>query len=151
MSQSVMRNLCMCGAIFNVMVTARPIWSKYDSFSYIFLTVDSLATKLGLVIHHQKPECLVKKKRIAAFRVKLTAKGQNVSVCPDDISKPPFILFPNSVLWCIIYSLWIGVSCKKIDLLFSRLRSLQELLWSKYDNFYCIFWSADPLATKMVW
>ena len=40
------------------------------------------------------------------------------------------------------------MSCKKIDLLFSRSWSLQELIWSKYDNFYCIFCTADPFATK---
>ena len=37
------------------------IWSKYDSFYYIFWTIDSLATKLDLMIHNHKPECLVKK------------------------------------------------------------------------------------------
>ena len=42
------------------------------------------------------------------------------------------------------------MSCKTIDSLFSRSRSLQELIWSKYDNFCCIFWTADPSATKLV-
>ena len=26
---------------------------------------------------------------------------------------------------------------------------LQELIWSKYNNFHCIFWSAHPFATKL--
>ena len=39
------------------------MWSKYDSFYYIFWTVDSLATKLGLVLHDHKPKCFVKKER----------------------------------------------------------------------------------------
>ena len=43
-------------------------------------------------------------------------------------SKPPNILFPNLVLWCII---------------------MQEFMWSKYYNVYCIFWTADPFATKL--
>ena len=43
-------------------------------------------------------------------------------------SKPPSILLPNLVLWCII---------------------MQELIWSKYDNVYCIFWTADHFATKL--
>ena len=37
---------------------------SYDqnmTFYYSFLTVDSLAIKLGLMIHHQKPECPMKK------------------------------------------------------------------------------------------
>ena len=38
-----------------------------------------------------------------------------------------------------------------MNLLFARLRSLLllELIWSKYDHFYCIFWTADPFATKL--
>ena len=72
-------------AIFKVKVTTRAHMIKYYSFYYIFLTVDSLATKLGLMIHHHKPECLVKKNWITAFRVKVTVKGQSVNVCPDGI------------------------------------------------------------------
>ena len=60
-------------------------------------------------------------------------------------SKQWKILFPN--LYCDASS-WVEV-CKKIDVLFSRSRSLQELIWSKYDNFYCIFWIANPFATKL--
>ena len=37
------------------------MWSKYDYFFYFFWTADSLAAKLGLMIHHHKPECLVQK------------------------------------------------------------------------------------------
>ena len=38
-------------SIFKVKVTARAhkLWSKYDSFLHIIWTVDSLATKLGLI------------------------------------------------------------------------------------------------------
>ena len=50
--------------------------------------------------------------------------------------------------WYCEASLWVRVSCKKIDLLFSKSSSLQELI-SKYDNFYCIFWTADHFATKL--
>ena len=41
------------------------------------------------------------------------------------------------------------MSCEKIRLLFSRSRSQQGLIWSKYDGFYYIFWTADPFATKL--
>ena len=55
-------------------------------FQLYFLTVDSLTTKLGLMILHRKPECPVKKKNwTTAFKVKVTAKGQNINACPDDI------------------------------------------------------------------
>ena len=59
-------------------------WSKYGSFCYIIWTVDSLTTKLDLMIHHQK-QVSYEKNRITAFRVKVTVKGQYVNVCPDDI------------------------------------------------------------------
>ena len=61
------------------------IWSKYESLCYIFWTLDSLETKLGLMIHHHELECPVTKSWITAFRVKVTVKGQNVNVCSDDI------------------------------------------------------------------
>ena len=61
--------------------------SKYDSFYYTIRTVDSLATKLGLmkIIISQSVLWKEKKRGITAFRVKVTVKGQNVNVCPDDI------------------------------------------------------------------
>ena len=50
-------------------------------------TVDSLATKLGLmkIIISQSVLWKEKKRGNTAFRVKVTVKGQNVNVCPDDI------------------------------------------------------------------
>ena len=80
------------------------IWSKYIFFYYIIWTVDSLASKPGLMIHHQKSECLVKKVRLlysrlrSQWRVKMSLFVQMI------FSKPPNILFPNLVLWCIIMS-----------------------------------------------
>ena len=82
----------------------RLIWSKYDSFYYTIWSVDPLATKLCLMIHHQKPECQVKKNWIqhsgsrSQWRVKMLIFVQMIS------SKPPNILFPNIVLWCIVMS-----------------------------------------------
>ena len=76
--------------------------SKYDSFYYIIWTVDSLATKLGLMIHHQKPECPMKK--ITAFRAEVTAKGQNLMFVQMISSKPSNILFSRLVLWFISMS-----------------------------------------------
>ena len=101
------------------------IWSKYDSFYNIFWTVDSLATKLCLMIHHHKPEYPMKKIRwlhsgsTSQWRVKMLMFVQVIS------SKPPNVLLPNLELWCIIMSQ--SVSAKKIELLFSRSRSLQVL------------------------
>ena len=62
-------------------------------------------------------------------------------------SKPPNTLIPNLVLWYIIMS---RSTCRKIASLFSRSRSQQGLIWSDYNSFYCIFWTADPFASKLV-
>ena len=37
------------------------IWSKYDSFYYIFWTADRFATKVCMIVHYYKPECLMEK------------------------------------------------------------------------------------------
>ena len=50
--------------------------------------------------------------------------------------------------WYCYASSLAGVSCKKIRLLFSRSSSQQGPVWSKYDSFYHIFWTADLFATK---
>ena len=39
----------------------RLLWSKYDSFYYIFRTADPFTIKLGLMVHYHMPECLMKK------------------------------------------------------------------------------------------
>ena len=44
-----------------------------------------MATKLGLMIGYHRPDRLVEKNWITAFKVKVTAKGQNVDAYPDDI------------------------------------------------------------------
>ena len=102
------------------------------------------------MIHYHKPECPVEKKWITAFRAAdlLATTQWRVKM---------LMLFRWYLLnhrtfcfltWYCGASLWVGESCKKIYLLFSRSRSLQKLIWSKYDNFYCIFWTADLFATK---
>ena len=104
------------------------IWSEYDSVCYSFWSVhssatkrDSLATKLGLMIPHRKP---YEKKKDYTLKVKVTAKGQNVSVCPDGIFELPCIWLTNLVRGA---SSWARALCQKIGVLFSRLRSQQEL------------------------
>ena len=77
-----------CGKIGSLSSMSRSqwglIWSQYESFYYTFWINDSLATKLGLMIHHLKPECR-EQNWITAFKVKVAAKGQNVGVCQDNI------------------------------------------------------------------
>ena len=48
------------GAIFNVTVTVTACIIKHDCFYYIFLTNDSFATKLNVIVDHHKPKCSAK-------------------------------------------------------------------------------------------
>ena len=83
MSQSVMQKT-NCLQFSRSRSQQGMMWSENDSFYYIFWTLGALATKLGLMIHHHKPVSC-EKNWITAFKVQVTMKGQNVSVCPDDI------------------------------------------------------------------
>ena len=76
------------------------IWSKYDSFYYTVWTVDSLGKKKKikkLRVSRRKTNGLLHWSR-SQWRVKMLIFVQVIS------SKPPNILFPNLVLWCIIMS-----------------------------------------------
>ena len=82
---------------------------------------------------------------IIAFKVKVTVKGQ-MSVFIQIISSKLSNVLQT---WYCDASSWAGVSCKKIDLLFSRSRSQQGLICSEYDSFYYIFRIADPFGAKL--
>ena len=104
MSQSVMQKKKLF-AVFKVKRSQWGlIWWKYDSFYCIFWTFDSSATKLGLMMHHHKLECLVKNILLlhswsrSLWRVKMSMFVQMIS------SKLLNILWPNLVLCCIIMS-----------------------------------------------
>ena len=57
------------------------IWSKYDSFYYIFWTVDSLATKVGMVMQHHEPDsCGHFKFFLLFFNVKVTARAHMIKI-----------------------------------------------------------------------
>ena len=43
---------------------------------------------------------------------------------------------------------WVGVPCRIIGLLSLWSRSQQRLIWSEYDWFYYLFWTADSFAFK---
>ena len=82
----------------------RLIWSKYDSFYYIFWTADSLAAKLDLMILHQKPHCRMNK--IGLLHSGSGSQWQDKTLMFVQLisSKSPNIVFPNLVLWCTIMS-----------------------------------------------
>ena len=100
------------------------------------------------MVHHRKPDCLVKKLDYLEHQVKVSAKVQYVNMCLST----QYLLNQQKMCcltwYCNVLS-WARVSCKKIGLLSSRSRSQQGLIWSKCDSFYCIFLTADPFATKL--
>ena len=49
------------GLLFSRSRLQQGLIRKYDSFYYIFWTADPFATKLGLIVHYHKPECLMEK------------------------------------------------------------------------------------------
>ena len=121
------QNMTLSTIVFELLIPWQPdlVWW------YIIMSQSVMWKKNGLLHSRSRSQ----------WRFKMLMFVQMIS----SSSKPRNILFPNLVLWCIIMcQLW----CKKIDVLFSRSRSLQVLIWPKYDNFYCIFWTADPFCTK---
>ena len=95
--------------ILLLLLSSRPrsqqwlIWWKYGSFYNIIWTVDSLATKLGLMIHHQKPECPMTKIGYC-IQGQGHSEGQNLMFVQMMSSKPSNILFSNLVFWFFIMS-----------------------------------------------
>ena len=63
-------------------------------------------------------------------------------------SKPPNILFPNLVLWCIIMSR--SVMQKDWFAVF-KFRVTVRAHLIRYDCFYHVCWTADLFATKFNW
>ena len=74
------------------------IRSMHDSFYYIIWTVDSLATKLGLITYDHKPECSVKRIGLLHSRSRSQRRIRMLMFVQMISSKPPNILFPNLVL-----------------------------------------------------
>ena len=69
----------------------------------ILWTADSLATKLGLMVHHHKPEYLVTKLDYCIQGQGHSKGSQWQWMFVQMISsKPPNMLLPNLAWWCII-------------------------------------------------
>ena len=82
-----MQIFCVCVLSSRLRSQQGFLWSKYDSFYYIFWTVDSLRTKLDLMIYIIIRQSVLWKKRITAFKDKVKAEGQNVDVCPNECNQ----------------------------------------------------------------
>ena len=149
MSQSIMQKVWFAIFKVNVTVTARAcITREYDYFYYTFRTFGTIVTKLGLIVQHKKPEWAVEKLDYC-----IQGQGHSIGSKCQCLSRWYFL---NCYRFC--YQTWYcdaspcaALSCKKIGLLFSRSKSEQRLIWSKYNRFYSVFLTADPFATNLVW
>ena len=85
------------------------IWSKYDSFFYIFSTVDSLAMELCLMIHRHKP-CVLWK--TLDYCIDGHNEGSNVNVCEDDdLINCQTVCYQT---WYCDASSWAGMHAKRL-------------------------------------
>ena len=141
-------------AIFKVKITARTHMIKLWLFTLYFFNCWFLGNQTWSNDTSSEARVSYKKKRLlhsgsrSQWRVKMLMFVQMIAI---KLFLFCFMLNHQTFCfqtWYCDSSLWVRVSCKKIDLLFSRSRSLRELIWSRYDNFYCIFWTADAFATK---
>ena len=81
------------------------VWSKCDRFYHIFWIANPCATKLGLIVHYHKLECLIKK-------LDCCVQGQDhskISEClwlfiPMLSSEMLNLILPNLLQLCIIMS-----------------------------------------------
>ena len=126
-------------------------YTQNVAFKYIIWTADAFAIKLGLVAHHHKVDCLVKRLDCSvAVKVKVTEKVKKSSEC----SSGRYLLS----CWTFCYQIWYGdatlwakVSCKKIGLLSSSSRVTVRAHLIRYDCFYHMCWTADLFATRFNW
>ena len=117
-------------AVSKVKVTVKD--NQNMTFKYIIWTVDPFVTKLGLMVHHRKVDCPVKRLDCSVVvQLKVTGKVQNSSECSSGLYVLSF--------WTVCNQTWYGdatslakVSCKKIGLLSSSSGSLWGLrvIWS---------------------
>ena len=107
----VMQTFCCC-CYLQGQGHSEDSFDQNMTFFFMFWTVDSLATKPGLMIHHQKPECPVKKNGLLHLvprsqqRVRMLMFVQKISFKP-----PNFFFLLISVLWCcpdVIICGWLG-------------------------------------------
>ena len=84
---------------------------------------------------------------ITALRVKVTVKGQNVNVCLDDTfyTTKHFV----SKLGIVMHHYESNCHAKRLICYFQGQGHCKSSYDKKRDNFYCIFWTADPFATKL--
>ena len=121
-------------AIFEVKVTARAHTIKYDSFYCIFWTDDSLATKLGLVVRHHKPECFVEKQGL--LRSRSTSPRRLKMSSKPFCSKRGIVMHHHDPEWHA-----------KTLVCFLQGQGHSKGSYDQIHSFYYIFWTADPVAS----
>ena len=113
---------------------------KYDCFYRIFWTADPFATRLGLMIHHYKPECLVRKLDRC-----VQSQGQDQGECLSSQYLVTHWTFCGIMSLSVMQKDW----CTNF-----KVKVTMRACMTKYDSFYCVLWTADLFAIKltlMVW
>ena len=136
-------------AIFMVKVTARVHMIK-KWFVLLYLQNCCFFFQPNLVWWYiNMSQSVLWKKWITAFKIKVTEKVQNFNECLS-----AYFLSCQTFCYQTWYgdaSSWASVPCKKIGLLFSRSRSQQWIIWSKYDSLYYISKLLILLLPNLVW
>ena len=121
MSQIVLKKK-NCSAVFKVKVTVKNNMFKICLFN--IWTADPFASKLGLMAHHHRVDCLVKRLDCSAV-VKVTEKVQNSSECSSGRYLLSCWTFCNQT-WYGNASSWARVSWKKIGYNFTYCTCLTD-------------------------
>ena len=121
-------------------VTVRAHLIKYDCFYRIFWTADPFATRFGLMIHHYKPECLVRRLDRC-----VQSQGQDQGECLSSQYLVTHWTFCGIMSLSVMQKDW----CTNF-----KVKVTMRACMTKYDSFYCVLWTADLFAIKltlMVW
>ena len=78
------------------------------------------------------------------FKVKVTAKGQNISVCPDDIFQTNYLFVTK--FGVVIHHHEPECHAKRV-VCYSQGRGHSKGSYD-HDSLYYIFWTADPFVIK---
>ena len=117
--------------MFKVKVTVKDNIIKIYLFDITIIWIaDPFATKLGLMAHHHKVDCLLKQLDYSVVvKVKVTEEVQNFSKCSSGWYLLICWIFCKQTLYGDVTS-WAKVSWKKIGLLSSSSGSQWGLVWS---------------------
>ena len=107
-------------------------YNQNTTFKYVIWTADPFAAKLGLMAHHHKVDCLVRRLDCSVVvKVTVTEKVQNASEC----SSEQYLLSCYLVWWCsimgqtVMQENWFAISKVKVIARAHMIKIWQFLLY----------------------